>query len=208
MDSRGLIQLLEEVRRTIEENRETLDRLDAIAGDGDHGATMVMGWRAVSDAISTEEGASPAEVLRTAAAAFASVGGSIGPLWGTALLRAARAVEGRERLSAEDGLGAVEAASAGMAERGRSEEGDKTLLDVVGPASRELAARLGAGEDPGAALRSAGAAAAAAAEATAELTPRRGRASRLAERSRGHVDPGGASVALVWQVAAGTLAPT
>jgi dihydroxyacetone kinase-like protein len=206
-DSTKLIVLSEAVRAAIEANQEALDGLDAVAADGDHGATMVMGWRAVSAAVADRGDEPPAAVLRAAASAFASVGGSIGPLWGTALLRAARAVDGCDPLSAEDGLRAVQAAYEGMAERGRSEEGDKTLLDVAGPASRELAVRLGAGEDPAAALRGAADAAEEAAEATAELTPRRGRARRLADRSRGHVDPGGASTALVWRVAAGTLAP-
>ena len=193
------------VEQAMEEHKERLDRLDAVAGDGDHGATMVMGWRAVTAAVGDGDGETPAAVLRAAAAAFASVGGSIGPLWGTALLRAARAVDERETLNAEDGVRAVKAAAAGIAERGRSAEGDKTLIDAIAPATRELTGRLEGGEEPRAALAAAAGRAAEAAEATAGLAPRRGRARRLADRSLGHVDPGAASAAAIWGVAADAL---
>ena len=191
----------------MEGHRTEFDHLDAVAADGDHGATMVIGWRAVVAATSGMEGESPSRILSTAAGAFASVGGSIGPLWGTALLRAARALDGVEELTASDGLRALEAAVVGVAERGRSEEGDKTLLDVLGPATRELARRLEAGEDPAAALRSTSSFAAVAAERTAQLEARRGRARRVAGRSSGAVGPGAASTALVFQVVATKLVP-
>ncbi|HEX4806641.1 MAG TPA: dihydroxyacetone kinase subunit DhaL [Conexibacter sp.] len=200
-----LAALFGAVEQAMEAHRERLDRLDAVAGDGDHGATMVMGWRTVTAAVGDGAGETPAGVLRTAAAAFASVGGSIGPLWGTALLRAARAVDACEALDAEDGVRAVKAAAAGVAERGRSAEGDKTLIDAIAPATRELSSRIEAGAEPRAALASAAASAAEAAEATAQLAPRRGRARRLADRSLGHVDPGAASAAVIWSVAADAL---
>jgi len=200
-----LAALFGAVERAMEEHRERLDRLDAVAGDGDHGATMVMGWRTVTAAVGDGAGEPPAAVLRAAAAAFASVGGSIGPLWGTALLRAARAVDERATLSAEDAVRAVKAAAAGIAERGRSTEGDKTLIDTIAPATRELVRRIDGGEDPRGALVAATARAEEAAEATAQLAPRRGRARRLADRSLGHVDPGAASAAVIWSVAADAI---
>jgi phosphoenolpyruvate---glycerone phosphotransferase subunit DhaL len=202
-----LASLFESVKEAIEARQSELDRLDAVAGDGDHGATMVMGWRLVAEATSSSDGLQPADTLRKAAAAFASVGGSIGPLWGTALLRAGQAVDGKQALEPGDGLRAVEAAAAGIAERGRSEEGDKTLIDAIAPATRELGECLKAGADPAEALRAASSRAAEAAAATASLAPRRGRARRLSERSIGHVDPGAASAAIIWGVAADEIAP-
>jgi dihydroxyacetone kinase len=200
-----LAGLFEAVRDAVESQRGELDRLDAVAGDGDHGATMVMGCRAVTDAVGApgtrSPSPSPSETLRIAASAFASVGGSTGPLWGTALLRAARSLDANP-----DGTDAVplavEAAAVGMAERGRSSEGDKTVLDVVGPAARELARRVRGGQGLPDALQTTAAYAGRAAEATAEMTPRRGRASRLPDRSVGHIDPGAASAALIWRVGA------
>lgn len=194
--------LFREVQIVIEEHREELDRLDAVAGDGDHGATMVMGWRAVNAAVGEAPADTDADTLRTAAHAFASVGGSIGPLWGTALLRAARTLDGADPGDPRTICAAIAAAVAGIAERGRSQEGDKTLLDVVGPSSRELTRRVEGAEALGQALGAVAEYAADRASATQELTPRRGRARRLAGRSLGHVDPGAASAALIWRVGA------
>jgi dihydroxyacetone kinase phosphoprotein-dependent L subunit len=191
-----------DVEIAIEEHREELDRLDAVAGDGDHGATMVMGWRAVNVAVGAAPGETDAETLRTAAHAFASVGGSIGPLWGTALLRAARTLDGTDSADPRTICSAIAAAVAGIAERGRSREGDKTLLDVVGPSSRELTRRVDGGEPLEQALAAVAEYATDRATATQDLTPRRGRARRLAGRSLGHVDPGAASAALIWRVGA------
>jgi dihydroxyacetone kinase-like protein len=180
----------------VESEQERLDRLDAVAGDGDHGATMVLAMRAVATSI-PDDGASPASVLRAAAEAFATVGGSIGPLWGTGLLRAARAVE-----AGADPARAVEAAVVGVQERGGSELGDKTLLDVLIPASAVFSDALAARGELADALQIAAAAAGAALRSSASLPARRGRARRTPERSVGTLDPGAASACLAWSVAA------
>jgi dihydroxyacetone kinase phosphoprotein-dependent L subunit len=198
--------LFEAIESAIDEHREELDRLDAVAGDGDHGATMVMGWRAVNRAVASAGGETDAEALRVAAHAFATVGGSIGPLWGTALLRAARTLDGADTGDPRTICEAIAAGAVGIAERGRSQEGDKTLLDVVAPSSRELSRRIGEGEPLEQALPATAAYAADRATGTRELTARRGRARRLADRSLGHVDPGAASAALIWRVGAEFLA--
>ena len=102
-----------DVARAIEEHQSELDRLDAVAGDGDHGATMVMGLRAVTAAL--PDGEEPvAELLRIAAVRFASVGGSTGPLWGTALLRAAQSLEGAGTADLSAIAAAAEAAAQGI----------------------------------------------------------------------------------------------
>jgi phosphoenolpyruvate---glycerone phosphotransferase subunit DhaL len=175
---------LERVLVATERAQAELDSLDAVAGDGDHGVTMVLGWRAVWATLA-EPPERAAEALRAAAIAFAGVGGSAGPLWGTALLRAARSLEGGGNLAE-----AAQAAVKGMCERGRCQEGDRTVVDAMAPAARTLAA--------GGDLRAAAAAAAAGAVGTAALEPRRGRATRAAERVRGHIDPGAKACAIFW----------
>jgi dihydroxyacetone kinase-like protein len=196
--------LLDEVLAATERDQTRLDELDAVAGDGDHGATMILGWRAAVSAVSSPGGRDVPQLLRDAGAAFADVGGSIGPLWGTALLRAGRALEGRQ-LSPRTVAAALDAAVAGVAEIGRSCEGDKTLLDVLGPSVRAFTAVADAGGGTQEAVAAASAAADRALAATSELSPRRGRASRAPMRSVGHQDPGAASAALVWSVARGVL---
>jgi dihydroxyacetone kinase-like protein len=232
----------------MEAAQHQLDRLDAIAADGDHGATMVAGWRAAEAAVaaarsdpgaeaSTELRTSvgpggsagvrmgipaawsgrvpadaeaamaagefgPGRVLRDAAEAFSDVGGSIGPLWGTALLRAGLALGDTAMADLASVRTAVEAGVAGIAERGRSQEGDKTLLDVLGPASRAFCAAVDAGSDGAVAALAGLAAAERGLRASAELVPRRGRALRLGSRSQGHQDPGAASACLILREAA------
>lgn len=183
----------------VEAEQARLDGLDAVAGDGDHGATMVLGMRAVVTALPAP-GASPHDVLREAAEAFSSVGGSIGPLWGTALLRAARAAEGHATLDAPVLAAMLAAAVDGLQERGKSEPGDKTLLDVMQPSAVAFAAEAASGTD--AALAAGLRAARVGLEQSAALPARRGRARRLVERSVGATDPGAASACLAWETAA------
>jgi dihydroxyacetone kinase len=220
--------LIGAVRARMEAAQHQLDRLDAIAADGDHGATMVAGWRAAEAAVTAavgragaepgqhrpESGADqhrpgagagehgPGRVLRDAAEAFSDVGGSIGPLWGTALLRAGVALGDPGAADLAGVRAAVAAGVAGIAERGRSREGDKTLLDVLGPASRAFCAAVDAGSDGATAALAGLAAAERGLLTSAELVPLRGRALRLASRSQGHQDPGAASAYLIWREAA------
>jgi dihydroxyacetone kinase-like protein len=191
-----------ELLRVMEREQTELDRLDAVVGDVDHGATMVLGLRAVVSALPAEGDASPADLLRLAAARFASVGGSSGPLWGTALLRAAQALDAAPVSDLRAFAASAEAAADGIAARGRCEEGDKTLLDVMAPAARALADAAAGGLGPADALEKTVDVARDALERTRALEPKRGRARRAAERSRGTADPGAASALLVWETVA------
>jgi len=200
-----VVALLLAIRGVMEANQQALDELDAVAADGDHGATMVMGWRNVADEVSADAPPAIGPLLKAAGGAFADVGGSIGPLWGTALLRAGQAVGDAEQLPLGLAAQAVAAAVAGVAERGRCEEGDKTLLDVLAPASRALSRASDAGETAVTSVDAARDAAASALQATSEMPATRGRARRLSERSIGHADPGAASAYLMWSTAAALL---
>jgi dihydroxyacetone kinase phosphoprotein-dependent L subunit len=199
----GVADFLLGIEPLMRENQERLDALDAVAGDGDHGATMVMGWGQVTAAVTAADPSEKAGgLLRRAGGAFADVGGSIGPLWGTALLRAGREVGDFEELDLETVIRAVTAGTHGIAERGRSEEGDKTLLDVLVPASRAFASTGAEGGSAEAALLAGHASARTGLIKTAGMSARRGRARRLSARSQGHQDPGAASAYLIWRLAA------
>jgi dihydroxyacetone kinase-like protein len=193
-----VLACLGRVLRQTERSQEELDRLDAVVGDGDHGVTMVLGWRAVCADLAASPPLSPGAAFRQAAESFASVGGTAGPLWGTALLRAGRALGDIPDIDVADAARAATAATAGMIERGRCREGMKTVVDAMAPAARALEEAARRGAQLGEALRLAEEAASKASEQTARLTPARGRASRVPERSRGHVDPGAAACAIFW----------
>jgi dihydroxyacetone kinase-like protein len=200
-DAKAVVAFLQRVRTDSERAQHELDRLDALAGDGDHGVTMVLGWRAVCAALADADVATPGDVLRCAAAAFADVGGSAGPLWGTALLRAGRALGEATELDVAALASAALAAVQGMKERGRCAEGDCTVIDAMAPAAAALADGARAGASVCDALRAAADAAAAGAAATADFVPRRGRAARAPERVRGHEDAGARAAAVFWSAA-------
>jgi len=174
-----------------------LDELDALAGDGDHGMTMVLGWRAVVAALDAEPPSSVSDALSTAARAFADVGGTAGPLWGIALLRAAIAL-GDDDVGTTSLAAAAAAAVGGMEEIGRATVGDRTVIDAMAPARDALAAAANRDAPLAGALRDAAAAAAAGAEATAAMEPRVGRAALNPERVRGRPDAGARAAAIFW----------
>lgn len=196
---------LHAIRETLILNEELLSRLDAAAGDGDHGSGMVRGARAATEAADRSTG-DAASVLTAAGDAWADgAGGTSGMLWG-GMLRAA----GAALRDAVDGPGpaasaAVDAAVAEVVRLGRAEPGDKTLLDSLVPLADSLRGELARGAGLAEAWACAARVASTAAADTAALTPRVGRARPLAERSVGVPDPGATSLALCATVVGETI---
>lgn len=184
------------------ENREYLTQLDAAIGDADHGTNMNRGFEAALERLDGPD--SPADVLKAVSMALISkVGGASGPLYGTAFLRAA--AELGEEVTPPEAAAAVEAALAGVKQRGKAEPGEKTMVDALDAAA--LAAREAAdgGGSVAEVLRAAAGGAREGAEATTSMVATKGRASYLGERSAGHVDPGAASTHLLLEAAAGSV---
>ncbi|MQY07462.1 dihydroxyacetone kinase subunit DhaL [Actinomadura macrotermitis] len=174
-----------------------LSRLDAAIGDGDHGHNLERGFAAAVAAL-PEGDAPPGKVLLAAGRAIvAKTGGASGPLYGTALRRAGKALGDTPDLDAA-GLGAVlQAALEGVRELGQAGEGDKTMVDALAPAVAAYEEALAAGGDLAACAAAAAEAADQGAQATVPMQARKGRASYLGPRSTGHLDPGAASTALL-----------
>lgn len=180
----------------MEAQRDALCALDGEIGDGDHGVAMAGGFRAVREALAARDGGAPSELLSLAARSFLNaVGASSGPLYATALLRAAAAVKGRDVLTDADAPALIGAMAEGIAHRGKASAGDKTMLDAWQPAAEAAAAH--AGRDFDEVFAHAAAAAEAGAEATRTMQARLGRAARLGARSVGHRDPGAVSAAIL-----------
>jgi dihydroxyacetone kinase len=185
----------------VDSARDELGRLDAVAGDGDHGLTMAIAARAVRQSIAQSPGAAPADLIVKVASAMGSVGGAIGPIYATALLRIAAITRGR---AAADGPVTVvelracaDAASTAVSALGHAKPGDKTILDALVPLAESLLASEKDGSQVGAALVRASDAARAGAEGTAGMIASIGRAARLGEQSRGTADAGATSFAIV-----------
>ncbi|MDX6514920.1 MAG: phosphoenolpyruvate---glycerone phosphotransferase subunit DhaL, partial [Gaiellaceae bacterium] len=182
---------------SMREQRDYLTQLDAAIGDADHGANMDRGFAAVTQKLDGLEGG-PGRLLTTAGSTLVStVGGASGPLWGTALRRAGRALGEAEEFQSEELAVALEAALAGVVELGAAQEGDKTMVDALAPAVRTLKEEAAAGVPVAQAIAAAFAACEAGMRATVPMQASKGRASYLGERSIGHQDPGATSTALI-----------
>ncbi len=183
----------------LHEQRDYLTQLDAAIGDADHGTNMDRGFSSVVVKLGELEGSvPPGKVLVTAGATLVStVGGASGPLWGTALRRAGRAMGDGETFEGVALAAALDAALEGVVELGAAQPGDKTMVDALEPAVRTLKERLDAGSTDAEALAAARDAAEEGMRSTVPLQARKGRASYLGERSIGHQDPGATSTALI-----------
>ena len=179
--------------------RDYLTQLDAAIGDADHGTNMDRGFSSVVVKVAELDGSvPPGKVLVTAGATLVStVGGASGPLWGTALRRAGRAMGDGETFEGVALAAALDAALEGVVELGAAQPGDKTMVDALEPAVRTLKERLDAGSTDAEALAAARDAAEEGMRSTVPLQARKGRASYLGERSIGHQDPGATSTALI-----------
>jgi phosphoenolpyruvate---glycerone phosphotransferase subunit DhaL len=197
VDAETVKRWLNEAAASVREQRDYLTQLDAAIGDADHGTNMDRGFTAVVEKLDGLEGP-PGKLLTTAGSTLVStVGGASGPLWGTALRRAGRALGDADDFDASELAEALDAALAGIVELGAAQEGDKTMVDALAPAVRVLRSRLDAGSPLGEALAEARAAGEEGMRATTPLQASKGRASYLGERSIGHQDPGATSTALI-----------
>jgi dihydroxyacetone kinase len=201
---------LEAMGEAIREAEPELARLDAVAGDGDHGRGMVKGVTHALEAAKAplEAGAGVASVLAAAGDAWAGkAGGTSGVLWGQ-FLRALGAAVGDDppEVSATTVANAVRAGAGRIQELGKAELGDKTMLDALLPFADELEREVKDGAPLAGAWVAAARVASEAAAGTADLRPRLGRARPLAEKSVGTPDPGATSLAMCARVVGNVLA--
>jgi dihydroxyacetone kinase-like protein len=182
----------------VKANESRLTDLDAAIGDGDHGANLARGLAAAVVAIADKQPSTPGDVLVTAGRGIvAKTGGASGPLYGTALRRAGKALGDASSVEAAELGAALEAALTAIKELGGANDGDKTMVDALTPAVAAFQAVAADGGTIGAAADAAADAAEAGLAATVPMQARKGRASYLGARSVGHQDPGAASTALI-----------
>jgi len=193
-------QIVRTIAVTVVANETRFSELDSVVGDGDFGFSLARGFEKVLAELDQLDRRSPGAFLKRVAVIITSrCGGTSGPIWGTAFLRAGGACGERLELGGADIVAVLRAAFTGIAQRGGAALGDKTLLDALGPFIDRFEAELGAGSpaELHAALERAAETAWQAAEATAGLVAKRGRAAYTGERSRGSVDPGAMALAVI-----------
>ncbi len=204
----AVVSGLESVLATLREQSDELGRLDAFAGDGDHGVGMVRGAENGLDAARqlADQGGGAQTVLAGAGAQWSErAGGTSGALWGAVLAAAGTALGDTEAVDGAAQVRAARKALDALQLIGGAQVGDKTMLDAFVPAVETLESETAAGASIGEAWRRAAEVAERAAQDTAPLRPLIGRARPLAERSVGHPDAGAVSFAAIVRTIADRL---
>jgi len=186
------------IAETAIENERYFGDLDSVVGDGDFGYSLARGFERLLEGWDDLDRSGPGTFLKKAGMVITSrIGGTSGPIWGTAFMRAGMAAGDAPELDGEQVVAMLRAAVEGIKTRGQSDVGDKTVLDALVPLTDRLEEELRAGSDGAAALAAAADAARQAAEATVDMVAKKGRAAYTGERSRGSVDAGAMAVAVI-----------
>ena len=207
-DGKCIAGVVGKVAAALREAEAELGRIDARAGDGDHGQGMTRGSAAAAEAAqkAVAAGAGAASVLAAAANAWADrAGGASGALWGLALRIWSNQMSDDAALTADAVAKGAQAGLEAIMRLGGAKVGDKTLVDAFVPFASSLNEGVANGKTLAEAWAIAADVATKAAEATAQLTPKLGRAKSHTQRSLGHPDAGAVSLALCARVVAAAI---
>ena len=183
---------------TVLKNEQHFSELDALAGDGDFGYSLAAGFRVIEAELpSLDKSSISAFLLKLSMIISKHVGGSSGPLWGTAFMRAGMLCKDKAAITLTDLEAIIQAAIDGIQQRGGAQPGDKTLIDSLIPVRDAIGAHARGDGDNNAALRDATKAAEDAAETAKAWVARRGRQQFTGDRSSGTPDPGMVAVATI-----------
>jgi dihydroxyacetone kinase phosphoprotein-dependent L subunit len=186
------------IAQTAVDNETYFCELDAVVGDGDFGYSLARGFEiVVSDWEAMEYSDIAGLLKKTAITLTKRIGGTSGPIWGTAFLRAGGALTDKPQPTGDEVIAAFRAAIEGIKQRGNTDLGDKTLLDALVPAVDVLEAELPNGAAQ--AIEKASVQARESADATKGMLAQRGRAAYTGERSRDSVDAGAIGIAVMFE---------
>lgn len=186
------------IAQTAVDNERYFCELDSVVGDGDFGYSLARGFEKVIEGWDDLDRTDIGTFLKKVGMVIASrCGGTSGPLWGTAFIKAGTIAGTATELSGEQVVAMLRAAADGIKGRGQSDVGDKTLLDALVPLTDRVEQELKAGAVGADVLAAAAVTAREAAEATSDMVAKRGRASYTGERSKGSVDAGAMAVAVM-----------
>jgi dihydroxyacetone kinase-like protein len=178
-------------------NRGYLSDIDGLIGDGDHGVNMAKGFSLAAERLRGKTRPLAVSLATVGDVLMTEIGGAMGPLYGTMFSGFADALDGVEEIDAaafermlRHGLEEVQSI-------GSAKVGDKTLIDALAPALQAFSVTVAKRDDFAAALDALIVAAEKGRDGTVDLVARIGRAARLGERSRGVLDPGAASCAII-----------
>ena len=190
-------EVIENIIFEIEKNKGWLSEIDGAIGDGDHGINMAKGFGMVKEKLAEAADALSELLNMTGMTLLTNIGGAIGPIYGTFFMRMGKAVKGKETIEENDILDMLEGALEGVKKRGGADIGDKTLVDTLEPAKEGYENAVKEGKYIHDAIDKMIESAKDGMESTKELVAKKGRSSRLGERSKGTIDAGAASCYII-----------
>ncbi len=196
--SESALKWCDNLAETYQQKKDELTELDRQIGDADHGLNMARGFTAVAGKVNGMADQDIGAIFKTVAMTLIStVGGASGPLYGSFFLQMAGKATGKKSLTTNELSDVLQAGLQGVIMRGKAVVGDNTMIDALSPAVRAMEENKEKGLKE--ALNEAAIAARQGAEFTIPVIARKGRASYLGERSKGHKDPGAESTALLFE---------
>ncbi len=198
VDYAGLVRILKTVAEQLKAQRDHLSKLDSATGDGDHGTAVSKVADAMSATIAKDASQDIKTLLKDMGwAILATDAGSTSPLYGSLFLGMSAGVTGTA-LDVPAFVAMLESGVAKLRQNTKAEVGNKTMIDTLVPALAAIRAAAAAGQNLAQVLAAGAEAAVQGAETTTALKATFGRAKNLGERAMGHMDPGAASMSLVF----------
>lgn len=192
---KSIYDLIVLMSERISENKDFLTDLDMAIGDADHGINMDRGFKAAVEALDPTNTDVSVALKKSGMTLLSKVGGASGPLYGSALMSAAKITAEKEDLNSI--VQRLQASVDAVMNRGKAVQGEKTMLDAMIPALDSLKLSAQDGEDLKIALVKACEKAREGVEWTKTVRATKGRASYLGDRSIGHQDPGATSFTIL-----------
>lgn len=190
-------QIVYDMIKVIQKNKQYLSEIDGAIGDGDHGINMNKGFTMAEEELTKNPG-NLSHVLKTLSRILmTNIGGAMGPLYGTFFREMAKVGEGKDAIDSHVLARMLEAGEAGIKRIGKAKVGDKTLLDSLVPAVEAVKSQVAKKKSFKEALDAMKEAAIKGRDSTKDMVAKVGRASRMGGRSKGVLDPGATSMCLL-----------
>jgi dihydroxyacetone kinase-like protein len=203
-NSQGRKVVLAQVQ-TVVDHKVYLSEVDGKIGDGDHGINMAKGFNLIKDRLGDKEVSLSEGLGLIGKTLMTEIGGSMGPIYGTFFIQMSLKAKGKPETDAKLFGEMLKAAREGLEDLGGAKVGDKTLMDAVIPAQEAYQSAVDAGASLQEALTKMADAAEKGKDSTVDLVAKIGRSARLGERSRGVLDAGATSAALILRTFARVL---
>ncbi len=198
LQKQDVVQMMRAVSQKVVENERYLCVLDSEVGDGDHGVTVARGFKGVLESLEKSEPQNMEGVFEQVSTALsASMGGAIGPIFGSIFKGAALAVKEKEEIGADTFAKMLEMGLAKVMRVGGAKPGDRTLVDALNPAADAAKGCAGSGGTLSQCAKAAADAAKKGVEETKKMIAKKGRARFLGEKSIGHQDAGATTMMIV-----------